>query len=66
MNFLPPEPLYGLLVVIYQAFLKELGFSFFQLSNLTMQPFHHKSLFLENFMKDIKEERHYPGDLLYN
>jgi hypothetical protein len=65
MNFLPSEPLYGLLLLIYHAFLDEMGFRFFSLCNLSMHSINCRSPFLEAFMKDVREERHYTGDLLY-
>ena len=46
MNFLPPDPLYGLLGIIYQAFLEELGFNFVSLSASKMQLNQKKSIFL--------------------
>jgi hypothetical protein len=46
MNFLPPDPLYGLLGIIYQAFLEELGLNFVLLSVSKMQLNQKKSVFL--------------------
>jgi hypothetical protein len=66
MNFLPSEPLYGLLAIIYESFLKEIGFKFIDVSGVYVKPYDCKSLFLEKFMKEIKEERHFIGDILYH
>ncbi len=66
MNFLPSEPLYGLQALIYSSFLKDVGFDFINISGEYKHINQSKSLFLEHFMKEIKEERHYIGDVLYH
>jgi CRP-like cAMP-binding protein len=66
LNFLPPDPLYGLLLVIYKDYLKKIGFSFVQdLTYKSIGPADYKSAFLESFMKEVKEERHFAGDVFY-
>lgn len=56
MKFLPPDALYGLLLVIYRDFLVQLGFTFAAESpEKALRPSDYKSLFLENLMKDIRE-----------
>lgn len=66
MRILPADPLYGLLLAIYKESLKTIGFSFAEkLICKALGPADYKSVFLESLMKQIKEERHFPGDVLY-
>jgi len=63
---LPPDPLYGLLLAIHKVSLTKIGFEFVKnLSYRTIGFADSKSVFLEQFMKEIKEERYFAGDIFY-
>ena len=66
MQLLPADPLYGLLLVIHKDSLRRIGFDFVRnLSYKTLGPADSKSIFLEKIMKEIKEQRHFAGDVFY-